>query len=81
VWERGGILVVGNIFQKKVKLGFMHGAFLADPAGIFNGELGGSQRRSVEFAEGDVLPEEELGALVRAAIAFNAERQAARKRK
>ena len=26
VWELGGILVVGNIFKTKVKLGFMYGA-------------------------------------------------------
>lgn len=78
VWELDGILVVGNIFKKKVKLGFMHGASLDDPSGIFNGELGGNQRRSVEFAEGDVMPEDALAALVRAAIVFNAGKRAAR---
>ncbi|MDY0914627.1 DUF1801 domain-containing protein [Rathayibacter festucae] len=81
VWELDGILVVGNIFQKKVKLGFLYGASLEDPAGIFNGELGGNQRRSVEFAEGDAIQEEALTGLVRAAIAFNAAKRAARGRK
>ncbi|NQX17067.1 DUF1801 domain-containing protein [Rathayibacter sp. VKM Ac-2857] len=81
VWELDGILVVGNIFQKKVKLGFLYGASLEDPAGIFNGELGGNQRRSVEFAEGDAIQEEALAGLVRAAIAFNAAKRAARGRK
>ncbi|MWV48242.1 DUF1801 domain-containing protein [Rathayibacter sp. VKM Ac-2803] len=78
VWEFDGILVVGNIFKTKVKLGFMYGASLPDPAGIFNGELGGNQRRSVEFAEGDALDEEALTALVRAAIARNSAARAAR---
>lgn len=81
VWELDGILVVGNIFQKKVKLGFMHGASLPDPEGLFNGELGGNQRRSVEFAEGDELQEEALAALVRAAIERNRTARAARAKK
>ncbi|KQO64290.1 DUF1801 domain-containing protein [Curtobacterium sp. Leaf261] len=81
VWELDGILVVGNIFKKKVKLGFMYGASLDDPAGIFNGELGGNQRRSVEFSEGDVIPEDALAALVRAAIVFNASKRAVRGKK
>lgn len=81
VWELGGILVVGNIFKKKVKLGFMYGASLDDPTGIFNGELGGNQRRSVEFSEGDVIPEDALAALIRAAIVFNASKRAARAKK
>ncbi|WP_370544593.1 DUF1801 domain-containing protein [Frondihabitans sp. VKM Ac-2883] len=66
---------------KKVKLGFMYGASLDDPAGIFNGELGGNQRRSVEFSEGDVIPEDALAALVRAAIVFNASKRATRGKK
>lgn len=71
VWELDGILVVGNIFKTKVKLGFMYGASLVDPEGIFNGELGGNQRRSVEFAEGDTINEPALQELVRAAVRRN----------
>jgi len=70
VWELGGILVVGNIFTTKVKLGFMYGASFDDPKGLFNGELGGNQRRSYEFAEGDVIDEEGLAGLVREAIGY-----------
>lgn len=50
VWSLGGTLVVGNVFTEKVKLGFLWGASLPDPDGLFNGELGGNQRRSVEFS-------------------------------
>jgi hypothetical protein len=77
VWELDGILVVGNIFKAKVKLGFMWGASLPDPDGLFNGELGGNQRRSVEFAEGDVVREEPLRQLVREAIIRNRAKPAA----
>jgi hypothetical protein len=75
VWELNGILVVGDIFKKKVKLGFMYGARIEDPDGLFNGELGGKQRRSLEFFEGDAVPEAGLRDLVRRAIAYNAERR------
>ena len=71
VWELGGILVVGNIFKTKVKLGFMYGALIDDPDQLFNGELGGNQRRSVELAEGDEVDETALQNLIRSAIAYN----------
>ncbi|NQX34453.1 DUF1801 domain-containing protein [Herbiconiux sp. VKM Ac-2851] len=71
VWELDGILIVGNIFKTKVKLGFLYGASLEDPQGLFNGELGGNQRRSVEFAEGHSVDEEAFKDLVRAAIERN----------
>ncbi|MEA9986199.1 MULTISPECIES: DUF1801 domain-containing protein [Subtercola] len=79
VWELDGILVVGNIFKTKVKLGFMYGALITDATGLFNGELGGNQRRSYELAEGDVIDEEGLKALVREAIAFNHAKRANKK--
>ena len=71
VWELDGILIVGNIFKAKVKLGFMYGASLDDPKALFNGELGGNQRRSYELYEGDELDEAGLQDLVRVAIARN----------
>lgn len=81
VWELDGILVVGNIFKTKVKLGFMYGASLPDPDNIFNGELGGNQRRSVELSEGDSVDEEGFKNLVRAAIERNRAKPAARSKK
>jgi hypothetical protein len=71
VWSLNGILIVGDIFKNKVKLGFMHGAALDDPDGLFNGELAGNQRRAVEVHEGDQVDEDALKALVRAAISYN----------
>ena len=71
VWELAGILVVGNIFAKKVKLGFMYGASLDDPKQLFNGELGGNQRRSYELYAGDEIQQDAFQDLIRAAIARN----------
>ena len=71
VWELKGILCVGNIFKNKVKLTFMDGAALSNPAGIFNAELEGNKRRAIDFFEADVTNETALQALIRAAIAYN----------
>ncbi|MFB2581236.1 DUF1801 domain-containing protein [Herbiconiux sp. P15] len=81
VWELDGILVVGNIFAKKVKLGFLYGASLDDPHGLFNGELGGNQRRSVELFEGDTVDEQAFAQLIREAISHNAQKRAAKSTK
>jgi hypothetical protein len=75
VWERDGILCVGNIFKKKVQILFLYGASLADPDGVFNAELAGNQRRGIDFFEGDTVGEASVQALVRAAISYNQERR------
>jgi len=71
VWSLNGIICVGNVFKNKVKLGFMYGAALSDPDGLFNGELAGNQRRAIELYEGDHIEEGSLKTLVRAAISYN----------
>ncbi len=70
VWLLDGkVFLTGNIFNDKVKIGFMHGALLDDPTGLFNGELNGNQRRSYELYEGDQVQKQALEDLVRAAVA------------
>jgi hypothetical protein len=71
VWSLNGIICVGNIFKDKVKLGFIDGAALSDPDGLFNAELAGNKRRAIEFHEGDRIEDGPLKALVRAAIDHN----------
>ncbi|GAA1755588.1 hypothetical protein GCM10009767_13650 [Kocuria aegyptia] len=41
-----GILVVGNIFKGRVRLGFRYGTSLGNPEHLFNGHLDARQRRS-----------------------------------
>ena len=74
VWERDGILCVGNIFKNKVKLVFMDGAALSDPHTLFNAELEGNKRRGIDFFETDVTDEAALQALVGSAISHNQSR-------
>lgn len=73
VWSHAGILCTGETYKSAVKMTFAKGASLEDPAGLFNSSLEGNMRRAIDFHEGDVVDEEALAALIRAAVALNAE--------
>lgn len=75
VWERGGILCTGETYKDKVKLTFMYGAALPDPAGLFNAGLDGGTRRAIDLKEGETVDEAAFQALVRAAVAENLARR------
>lgn len=71
VWSYHGILCTGETYKDKVKLTFLRGAALDDPAGLFNAGFGGNTRRAIDIRESDSLDEEALTHLVRAAVALN----------
>lgn len=71
VWERNGIIAVGNAHKDKVKLTFAHGASLADPDKLFNAGLEGKVWRAIDLFEGDKIDQRALKSLIRAAIAYN----------
>ena len=50
---------------------FAKGAFVKDPAGLFNSSLDGNLRRAIDFHAGDALNEKALTALVKAAVKLN----------
>ena len=68
-WTHGGILFTGEVYKDKVKLTFMDGASLPDPAGLFNSSLEGKTRRAIDLKEGDQLDPDAFRALVGAAVA------------
>ena len=72
VWSHDGILCTGETYKKAVKLTFAKGAFLEDPAGLFNSSLDGNTRRAIDFHEGDEIDERAFQDLVGAAVSFNA---------
>ena len=82
VWSCQGVICTGETYKQAVKLTFMAGASLPDPARLFNASLDGNTRRAIDFHEGDGVNEAALQALVRAAAALNraARQGAARKR-
>ena len=71
VWSRHGMICTGETYKGLVKMTFLKGASLDDPAGLFNSSLDGKTRRAIDFHEGDAIDETALKALIRAAVALN----------
>ena len=74
VWSHGGIICTGETYKSVVKLTFLKGASLADPAGLFNSSLEGNARRAIDIREDEVLDEDAFKALIREAVALNTSR-------
>jgi hypothetical protein len=72
VWSHDGIICTGEFYKTAVKLTFAKGAFLEDPARLFNSSLEGKQRRAIDIKEGEAIDAKAFKALVRAAVALNA---------
>ena len=71
VFSHDGIVCTGETHKKVVKLTFMKGASLKDPARLFNSSLEGNVRRAIDIHEGDKVDEAALKDLIRAAVALN----------
>ena len=71
VWSHGGIICTGETYKSVVKLTFMKGASLDDPAKLFNSSLEGNARRAIDIGEGEQIDEAALKALVREAVELN----------
>jgi hypothetical protein len=78
VWSHGGIICTGETYKTTVKLTFAKGAALEDPSRLFNSSLEGNTRRAIDIHDGEPVDEEALKALIRAAVALNTSRPAAR---
>ena len=80
VWSHNGILCTGETYKSVVKLTFLKGASLDDPAGLFNSSLEGNARRAIDIHEGEVLDAKAFKALICAAATLNAERGTTKRR-
>ena len=58
VWSHDGIVCTGESYKQVVKLTFMRGASVPDPAGLFNSSLEGNARRAIDIPEGAELDED-----------------------
>ena len=74
VWSHAGIICTGETYKTAVKMTFAKGASLDDPSGLFNASLEGNTRRAIDLHEGDVIDEQALKALIRAAVVLNTAR-------
>jgi hypothetical protein len=68
VWTHAGNLCIREVLKRAVRLTFPKGASLDDPAGLFNTRLDRKTVRANDFAEGDVVHEAALQALIVEAI-------------
>ena len=71
VWSHDGIICTGETYKSAVKLTFIKGASLDDPAGLFNSSLEGNTRRAIDIREGEQVDEAAFKTLIRAAAALN----------
>ena len=71
IWSHDGIICTGESYKKVVKVTFAKGAFLKDPARLFNSSLEGNVRRAIDINEGEEVDESAFKALVRQAVALN----------
>jgi len=71
IWSHDGIICTGESYKNVVKLTFIKGASLQDPARLFNSSLDGKARRAIDIHEGEAVDESAFKALVRQAVALN----------
>jgi hypothetical protein len=71
VWSHDGIICTGESYRSIVKLTFIKGASLKDPAKLFNSSLEGNARRAIDIPEGEKVDAAAFKALIRAAVALN----------
>jgi hypothetical protein len=71
VWSHDGIICTGETYKNVVKLTFMKGASLKDPARLFNSSLEGNTRRAIDIHEGEDIDATAFKALIRQAVALN----------
>lgn len=78
VWAHDGQICTGESYKNAVKLTFLKGASLKDPAGLFNSSLEGNARRAIDLHEGDRINATAFKTLIRAAVALNKAKPAKR---
>lgn len=71
VWSSNGIICTGETYKAAVKLTFLKGAAVSDPASLFNASLDGNARRAIDLHEGERLDRAAFKALIQAAAALN----------
>lgn len=71
VWSHDGLICTGETYKSVVKLTFLKGATLKDPAHLFNSSLEGNARRAIDIHEGETINESAFKALIRSAVSLN----------
>src|SRR6478672_2748360 len=80
IFSHDGIICTGESYKSVVKLTFAKGAFLKDPARLFNSSLEGNMRRAIDLHEGEEVDAAAFKALVAQAAALNGAKSKASKK-
>ena len=67
-FEHDGIVCHVNVLKARVRLTMRDGALLPDPHHLFNANLDSSQRRGIDWYEGDAFDTAAVEAIVRAGV-------------
>jgi hypothetical protein len=70
-WSHGGLVCMGEMLKRAVRLTFPKGAQIEDPAKLFNARLDSQSVRAIDFHEGQVIPEADLKAVITDAVRLN----------
>jgi hypothetical protein len=71
VWSKNGMVCSIGAFKNHVKFVVFKGSQIPDPDKLFNTESTGKFMRSIDFHEGDKMPEDGIKKLVQSAVKLN----------
>jgi hypothetical protein len=71
VWEHNGIVCVGSILKRSVRLTFPAGANLHDPQKLFNSRLESNLVRAIDIYEDEKINETAIKALIESGVKHN----------
>ncbi|MCL4451423.1 MAG: DUF1801 domain-containing protein [Candidatus Thermoplasmatota archaeon] len=71
VWSKNGIVCIGNILKRSVRLTFPKGAAIADQHGMFNSRLDSKTVRAIDFFQDDAIKSNTLRSIIRHAVKLN----------
>src|SRR3954471_21068112 len=81
VWSHDGNICTGESYKQVVKLTFLKGASLKDPARLFNASLDGNARRAIDIRDGESVDASAFKALIRQAVELNQAKPAKKAKK
>ena len=74
VFAHSGIVCTAETYKNAIKMTFAKGAALADPSHLFNSSLDGNVRRAIDIHESNLVNQQAMKNLFRAAVELNLEK-------
>ena len=71
VWSKNGIVCIGNILKRSVRLTFPKGAAIADQHCMFNSRLDSKTVRAIDFFQDVAIKSMTLRSIIRQAVKLN----------